>query len=352
LCGWLQPSSSFSGIISICLRTTMEDEQKTVQPIKEVIIDGLAVLKIVKHCNDSLPTMVAGSLLGLDVGGALEITYSYAFPGQKTESDAAEGVSDLDGAEYQMEMMKMLRDVHVDNNCVGWYQSMYMGTMCTNDVVNYQYSYQSSEELSDNSIVIMYDPIQSRKGTLVMKAFRLSEKFMELRRNKVNRYITPGDILEELPLKIKNIGYVSAFLRCLQDSHKNELDCEFEALSLAAGENTTEKHLELIGATVDELLTEQQEYQKYSGSSSKIRQEQIRWLNKRIQDNAEARENGLPEEPLNLKQSGLRPLPDAPARADHLLMLGQLDRYCGQVNDHVDNNVHRLLLTTQLNAAN
>jgi translation initiation factor 3 subunit H len=329
----------------------MEDEQ-VVQPIREVIIDGLAVLKIVKHCHDSLPTMVAGSLLGLDVEGALEITYSYSFPGQKTESDSAEGVSELDGAEYQMEMMKMLRDVHVDNNCVGWYQSMYLGTMCTNDVVNYQYSYQSSEELSDNSIVIMYDPIQSRKGTIVMKAFRLSDKFMELKRNKVNRFISPGDILEELPLKIKNIGYVSAFLRCLQDSHKNELDCEFEALSMATGESTTEKHLELLSTSVDELLAEQQEYQKYASSSSKIRQEQVRWLNKRIQDNAEARENGTAEEPISLKTSGQRPLPDAPVRTDHILMLGQLDRYCGQVNEHVDNNVHKLLLTTQLNASN
>lgn len=321
-------------------------------PIREVIIDGLAVLKIVKHCNDSLPTMVAGSLLGLDVEGALEITYSYSFPGVKTEGEASvEGVSDLDGAEYQIEMMKMLRDVNVDNNCVGWYQSMYLGTMCTNDVVNYQYSYQSSEELSENSIVIMYDPIQSRKGTLVMKAFRLSDKFMEMKRNKTNKYISPCEVLEELPLKIKNIGYVSAFLRCLQDSHKNELDCEFEALSLAGAEANTEKHLDLLANSVDELLTEQQEYQKYSGNSTKIRQEQIRWLSKRLQDNADARENGNDVESTSLKTSGLRPLPDAPTRTDHLLMIGQMDRYCRQMIEHVDNSVHRLVLTTQLNSS-
>lgn len=331
----------------------MDEEQtnQAVQPVREVVIDGLAVLKIVKHCNDNLPTMVAGSLLGLDVEGALEITYSYAFPGQKSEGDNVDGVNDLDGAGYQMEMMKMLRDVNVDNNCVGWYQSMYLGTMCTNDVVNYQYSYQSSEELSDNSIVIMYDPIQSRKGSLVMKAFRLTEKFMELKRNKVNQFIPPCEVLEELPLKIKNSGYVSAFLRCLQDSHKNELDCEFEALSMATGENTTEKQLDLLTASVDELLVEQQEYQKYAGSSAKTRQEQIRWLNKRIQDNAEARENGTAEEPISLKTSGLRPLPEAPTRTDHLLMIAQMDRYCKQVNEQVDTNIHKLLLTTQLNAS-
>lgn len=32
-----------------------------------------AVLKIIKHCTESLPQMVAGSLLGLDQTGVLEV---------------------------------------------------------------------------------------------------------------------------------------------------------------------------------------------------------------------------------------------------------------------------------------
>mmetsp|Transcript_22104 Transcript_22104/g.37010 ORF Transcript_22104/g.37010 Transcript_22104/m.37010 type:complete len:334 (-) Transcript_22104:1960-2961(-) len=326
-----------------------EEVKKGDLPVAEVVIDGLAVLKIVKHCNDSLPTMVAGSLLGLDTEGALEITYSYPFPSQRSsEGDGTgDGVEDLDGAEYQIEMMKMLRDVNVDNNCVGWYQSMYLGTMCTNDVINYQYSYQSSEELSANSIVVMYDPIQSRRGSLVMKAYRLSEAFMELRRNKVNKFISPGDILEELPLKIRNAGHVSAFLRCVQDSHKNELDCEFEALSMVGSENIIEKHMDLLVTSIDDLLGEQQLYQRYSSNTSKTRQEQMRWLYKRL---AENEENPDEQKSTNLKDSGVRPLPEAPPRTEHLLMLGQLERYCSQINEHVDSNIHKLMLTTQLNS--
>lgn len=56
-------------------------------PVSEVTIDAVAVLKIVKHCHDSLPAMVAGSLLGLDTNNRLEITYSYPFPQPKTDSD-------------------------------------------------------------------------------------------------------------------------------------------------------------------------------------------------------------------------------------------------------------------------
>lgn len=37
------------------------------------------MLKIVKHCKDSLPNLVSGALLGLDQKGVLEITHS--FPG-------------------------------------------------------------------------------------------------------------------------------------------------------------------------------------------------------------------------------------------------------------------------------
>lgn len=333
--------------------TDQEPSHGSTPSIQQVVIDGLAVLKIVKHCNDNLPTMVAGSLLGLDVGGALEITYSYSFPSTRasdSEGGAGDGIEELDGADYQMEMMKMLRDVNVDNNCVGWYQSMYLGTMCTNEVVNYQYSYQSSEDLSENSIVIMYDPIQSRKGSLVMKAFRLSDRYMELRRNKSNKFIKPSDILEELPLKIKNIGHVSAFLRCLQDSHRNEIDCDFEALSMVSGDNTVEKHMDLLSSSIDDLLSEQQFYQKYSALSLKFRQDHLRWLNQRLVANAEAREVGNRETSINLRDSSLKPLPEAPHRVDHLLMLGQVDRYCKQVNEHVDSNVHKILLTTQLNS--
>lgn len=55
--------------------------------VSEVTIDSVAVLKIVKHCNDSLPTMVAGSLLGLDTNKTLEISYSYPFPQPKVETE-------------------------------------------------------------------------------------------------------------------------------------------------------------------------------------------------------------------------------------------------------------------------
>jgi translation initiation factor 3 subunit H len=340
-----------------------QPEFEPVPLIQEVVIDGLAALRIIKHCNENSPTMVAGSLLGLDINKTLEVTYSFAFPQPKSANDSStndvtgvsgDNIDDLDGGEYQIEMMKMLRDVNIDNNCVGWYQSMYMGTVCTNDVVNYQHSYQSSEELSENSIVIMYDPFLSKKGEIILKAFRLSSKFMELKKSKQNHFIRPQDILEELPLRIKNSSHISAFLHTLQDTHTTELESnEFECLNLNNHENILEKHTELMTTWMNDLLNEQQRFQQYSRSTSKGRQEQIRWLSKRIQENREAREMGEYDEitSTRLEDSGLKALPEAPTRNDHLLMVAQLTKYSQHVNEHIGTALQTLTLTNQLNSA-
>lgn len=41
--------------------------------IRRELTNVQAVLKIIKHCTESLPQMVAGSLLGLDQTGVLEV---------------------------------------------------------------------------------------------------------------------------------------------------------------------------------------------------------------------------------------------------------------------------------------
>jgi translation initiation factor 3 subunit H len=327
-------------------------------PVREVVIDGLAVMKIVKHCNDNLPSMVAGSLLGLDNNGVLEVTYVYPFPSPQSKSDVESGegggAEELDGEMYQLEMMKMLQKVNVDNNCVGWYSSMYFGTMNTMDVVNYQFSYQSSEELSENCVVIMYDPIQSKNGDLVVKAFRLSQEYVEMRRNKSNEFIKTSNILIELPVKIKNSGHVSAFIKCVSDTQMDDINCDFNSLSLGGNEGFLERSLELMISSLDDLSQEQQRFQQYSRMSSKSRLDHIKWLNKRINENKERRENGereLSTDVRDASQSGLKPMPEAPNRTETLLLIGQVEKYCKQITDQADHTLNKLVVTSQVDAA-
>jgi translation initiation factor 3 subunit H len=318
--------------------------------VKEVVMDSLTAMRIVKHCNENLPSMVAGSLLGLDQDGVLEITYSYPFPQPKSEND--NDLEDIDGAEYQLEMMKLLREVNIDNNCVGWYQSMDMGTIFTNDVISYQYSYQSSEELSENSVVIMYDPLLSKNGDIVLKAYRLSQTYLEMKKSRVNKYIPPSDILEEVPLTIRADGHIAGFVSTLSDSHIQDMSTEYEALSMSNHDGTLTKQLEMLSAWMDDLLNEQQRFQSYARSNAKTRQEHIRWLLKRRAENKELRDNGEELKSMKLEDSNLKPLPELTGRNDHLLIVAQVEKYTEQVDDLSQNVMDKMTLLKELNVSN
>lgn len=177
---------------------------------------------------------MSGALLGLDQDGILEITHS--FPGVSAVSgdgvyggveNEMDNYDELDQA-YQLEMMASLREVNVDNNSVGWYQSMFLGTFNSLKLVQNLSSYHASIE---NSVVILYDPIQTAKGSLTIRAFRLSHEFLELTKAGTNDFISPSNILEELPLKIRNPGIITAMLFDLKDN--KSLSCDFERLDLS-----------------------------------------------------------------------------------------------------------------------
>lgn len=346
------------------------DVTQSQSPVVEVQIDGIALLKIVKHCHESLPTMVTGSLLGLDVNGLLEVSYSYPFPTSKG-GESEDGKEPLDGQEYQIEMMKLLRDVNIDNNCVGWYQSMHLGTVSTSEVVAHQYNYQISEELSDNSILLAYDAAQSTNGTLVLKAFRLSAEYIEAKQNNTNEFIKPSNILEELPIRIKNGSLISAYLRDLHDSSLVGLstispsssasalnDYQFSALSMNNSEDYLEKQMDLVRLWIDDLIDLQAPFQTHSKNSQKLRSEHVRFLTKRMAENAIRHENGEELLPMTTSSTvtsngvslndGLKPLPDAPLRSDVLLTLRQLSNYCNQINTHVQNDFQNLYLSSQI----
>ena len=111
------------------------------------------VLRIVKHCREAQPSLVTGQLLGLDIGSTLEVTSCFPFPVRPAprfvphcswrhascaaaaavlhslilapfcgclQSRAGDDEDEAEGANYQLEMMRCLREVNVDNNTVGW----------------------------------------------------------------------------------------------------------------------------------------------------------------------------------------------------------------------------------------
>ncbi len=63
--------------MEVCIRERETDRKMS---LKAVSIEGQVVLKIMQHCNEALPQLVTGQLLGLDVGATLEVTDCFAFP--------------------------------------------------------------------------------------------------------------------------------------------------------------------------------------------------------------------------------------------------------------------------------
>ena len=119
-------------------------------------------MKIIKHCRESLPKFVSGCLLGLDVDRTLEVTNCFPCPSAPTDG------GEDDSQEFQMDMLKSLREVNVDNNQIGWYSSTFLGFFCTKDNVLTQYEFQSSP-MCANAVVISYDPVRSTAGNLAIK---------------------------------------------------------------------------------------------------------------------------------------------------------------------------------------
>lgn len=78
------------------------------QPLRSVQLDGHVVLKIIKHCRESYPTLVTGQLLGLDIGQTLEVTDCYAFPVRSSTAACCQ---------YHSQMLMLVADVvHLAEN--------------------------------------------------------------------------------------------------------------------------------------------------------------------------------------------------------------------------------------------
>jgi translation initiation factor 3 subunit H len=259
-------------------------------------------MKIVKHCHESLPSMVTGSLLGLVVdNGVLELSHAFPSPDNGKDDDIDE--------DFQMEMMRMLREVNVDNNCVGWYQSMYLGIYSTSSVLETQFSYQT--DLSPNSIVLLYDPLQTAHGNFCLKAFRLTEECLKMKQAGKNEFINPANIFEELPVKCTNPSLANAMLQ----DWTPKSDITLDRLDLST-HPYLEKHLEFLCGWVDELSGEQQKFQYYTRHLARGH---------------------------NKTKAGWE-ASDAPKRMESLLVTNQIRNYCDQMDKFAGGGLGKLFL--------
>jgi translation initiation factor 3 subunit H len=327
-----------------------EEEEVLLEPSCHTVhVDALVLLKIMRHCPTADPALRAGSLLGMDVEGVQQVTNCYPLPTMDDD------FTDKDMEAYHINMLRMLREVNVDNNCVGWYQTTQLGSFFNQTFIETQYAYQLS--LGQDAVVLVYDPMQTSKSSVWLKAFRLTPAFMKMKmlgrdafgaKAVAQEKLTPADILEEVPVKLR----ASPIANCLlADMGKERAaapsSTDFDRLWLST-DPYLEKNLEYMCTWADELGAEMHRLQSHGRYAYRQKQEQARWLAKRTEENKlreEAGEEALPtEDPTN---PIFKHYPE-PSRLESLMISKQIGHYCQQINSFAGMSFSKLFLASSL----
>lgn len=264
-------------------------------------------------------------------------------------------------------MLKNLRVVNVDNNCVGFYQSISLGTFNTAKLVEELFTYQADVTDLQVAVLILFDPIQTTRGNLVLKCLRLTNEAIEMLKSGKNSFLDPKNIFEEIPIKIKNPSLVKALLHNVStgqyyadvnddDDGKNgqgsgnndydlsnynaavaapkyEADTTFDRLDLSTNPYL-EKHLEFMCSWVDDLAAEQSKFQYYMRGLA-------RGNNSRYD-----KRNNANKEKIDAKEAWASG--DAPRRLESLLISNQIRTYCNQVDQFADGGLGKLFVVDGL----
>jgi len=326
---------------------SFEDGESRVDCVQ---ISGLVVLKIIKHCKENTPEFVTGQLLGLDSGSTLEVTNCFPTPfPNRSEWDDGEAGGDA-GLEYQIEMMKNLRDVNVDSNTVGWYQSTFLGAFVNIGTIESQFNYQANLK---KCVVVVYDPAKTVQGSLSLQAYRLTDQFISLFPDQQFSpdvslgSITYLDIFEEIPIRIHNSSLINALLYEL-DSRDVIPKPEHARLELT-NSRLLQKNLEYLIEESDDLISEQHKLQYHQRSVQRQQQQQAKWIQQRKQENLARRRKG--EEELPEKGDENDPLWKpivSPAQLDSLLITNQIQFYCDQTNQLLGASLDKHILLSGL----
>jgi len=299
-------------------------------PISCVSIDGLVVLKMIKHGEEEggPNSEVQGVLLGLVTDDQLEVTNCFALPKHEDEKD----VEDM---EYQIKMIRHFRNANVDHLLVGWYQSNPYGSSLQKfDTVDSQYHYQNAIA---ESVVLMYDPVRTQKGFLAIKAYRLTNTAMKLKKDNLftaealnNSKMSFTRFYEEIPVKIRNSHLICSLMCELDESM---VPGEGRELMLDLG--NLEKSLQSMMKCVDRFTITQKQ--------NIMRQYQIQ------------RENGMRAErgEATLTEEEISKMFKGPSNGDErlaqVLNYAQTVNFCQQSSNYSTQTIGKLFMSKTLN---
>lgn len=322
----------------------------------QVQVEGLVLLKIIKHCHDGLPQSVTGNLVGLDdlevleadadkagpVSGVVEVTN--CFPKLTSHSLAEKEASKRSERDESLHItyLRNLAKVHMDTEPVGWYRSAFYGKFISKELVQEQSIYQSARP---NSVLLVYDPYSTTAGRLALKAYRLTDHFMnvfktsKLTAGEFQKYdIDLRNVFEELDINVHNSHIVHAFLYELRENRM--MSCDFDRLYMEQSSRIV-NDLTSLGKSIDDYLLAGVEWQKWQREAYHQKKKRDYEMNKRHAENQLRRLKGQEEIPDDDIKRKYPPMED-PERLSSSLVTLQMNQYCGSISDNITQALNKL----------
>jgi hypothetical protein len=205
-----------------------------------VYIDGLVILKIIKHVQDEGSEFVNGDLVGLDVTRRLIKSFPDLYPDTKPvpseplRVEVTNCVPELPYAEeellldFRQTMVSNFREAiggpsqfgcGIDHKTVGWYTTS--SAYASDHFIERQYKYQCD---NSNSVMLIYEAaVAAASGCVSLRVVRLTDMFMELYKNGARAFtkeeldkrprFSDAEIFEEVPFFIHNCAPIQALLQ-------------------------------------------------------------------------------------------------------------------------------------------
>ncbi|KDQ16746.1 hypothetical protein BOTBODRAFT_129656 [Botryobasidium botryosum FD-172 SS1] len=314
-------------------------------PITSVQLDGLVVMKIVKHGREAHPAPASGTLVGLDLDGKLEVSNSFPSPAPGEDEERAPKFG-APNPKYEERVLRSLKEVNSDSGVVGFYQTTTMGAFLTQSLVETQAS--NFEKLRHGGVVVVHDVTQASRGNAALRAFRMTPEFLEAHKKRkfdtqslIDNRLTFSNILEEVPVVVRSSVLLSAFLSKLTQSPaapplpslgitststlSDSLSPTYSHLDLTSPTHLS-RHMESIIDTLDLYKTEEGNLAYLSRQIARERTKADAYTAKRRDENAARVAQGMPPLPEE-DVTRLFKIPPEPSRLDSMILLGQLDGY-------------------------
>lgn len=307
--------------------------------VQTIQMDSKVTMKMASYCQEGIVAedYSYGTLLGMIDGDKMEITNCFPYPKKDDE----------DLQQYELDMQRCCRNVNGDYLNVGWFTPSVYGKFLDRNFIENQAHYQSKDP---DAVALVYDPQKTVKGCLSMKAYRLSDKLLELIMDK--RLTLNCDVMKEcqlkfstmvveIPIEVKMSPLANILVQKLVAM--NPVPKKVEYLDLSHG-SSLEHQLRGMMQSVDDLAQENGKFVQHQRSVFKYNQAKATLIARHNNENAERERRG--EKPLpDVDLSKIQRPTQNPDRLTAMLAAKQLDQLTDQITQFSSQSLGRVLMT-------